>query len=176
MGSIKYTDARFYSNFPLQWSDGPIKVLGIDIYSSWHETLENNFDNILQKAKNTLNSWHHRSLTPIGKIQVVNTLTTSKFLYKLQVLPSPGAAFEIKYKRLITEFIWDKKRPKISYKRLIAAYSNGGQQLRDLLLINKSFKLAKIQDLRDQGCTQMWKHYFLSLIELEPEYGGSMEQ
>lgn len=91
--------------------------------------------------------WQWRSLTPIGKIQIVNSITNSYFMYKLQVLPTPTQKMIIQYKKAITRFIWDEKKPKISYGRLIAACSKGGLQLRDLSLINESLKLAKIQTM-----------------------------
>lgn len=117
MGSIKFTNAQLYSMFPLHWSDGPIRILGVDIFPTWQETIQKNFDEIITKVKNTFSSWKFRSLTPIGKIQIINALTNSQLIYKLQVLPSPGAAFEINYKKLVVEFIWEKKRPKISYSK-----------------------------------------------------------
>lgn len=126
MGSIRYTDARFYTTFPLIWSDGPVKVLGVEIYDTWQKTVDNGYNDILMKVANVFKIWNNRSLTPVRKIQVVNTLANSQFLYKLQVLSSPGVDFEISYRKLVTRFIWDDKKTKILHKRLMASYSNGG--------------------------------------------------
>lgn len=130
MGSIRNTNARFYSQLPLHWSDGPIKVLGLMIYNSWQNTSENAYQSIFGKIENTLNSWKWRSLTPIGKIQIVNSITNAYFVYKLQVLPSPTEKQIMNYKKMVVNFIWDGKKSKIAYNRLIASNINGGLQLK----------------------------------------------
>lgn len=132
LGSIRNTDAKFYSQLPLHWSDGPVKVLGINIFSSWEETSANNYKCTLDKVENTLKTWGARSLTPIGKIQIINFITNSYFVYKFQVLMSPSQKDFVEYKKLVVGLIWDGKRSKISYDRLIASFKNGGLQLRDL--------------------------------------------
>ena len=47
-------------------------------------------------------------------------------------LPSPTKSFFDEYKKLITDFIWNGKQPKIRYSRLIQDYKNGGLKLVDL--------------------------------------------
>lgn len=153
IGSLRNTDARFYTEFPLIWSDGPIKILGIDVYPTMQQIVNNNYDKILEKAGNVLTMWKNRSLTPVGKIQVINMLVNSLFTYKMQVLPTPPAKFMLQYKKLITQFIWNKKRSKISYQRLIASYNQGGLQLRDLTLASKSLKMARIGEILDENKT-----------------------
>lgn len=39
-----------YSLFPLQWSDGPVKVLGIAFCSSWQQTIDDNFNNVAKRV------------------------------------------------------------------------------------------------------------------------------
>lgn len=156
IGSIRKTKAMFYSCLPLIWSDGPIRVLGIDVCTSWQETIEVNYTNMINKITDTFNIWSARNLSPLGKIQIVNSLANSQFIYKLQVLPAPSANFMKVYKQLVSKFIWDDKVPKISYDRLLAGYTNGGLQLRDLNLINQTAKLVKIAELFDEQHGEFW--------------------
>lgn len=51
LGSIRNTNARFYSQFPLIWSDGPIKILGIDVFDAWSLSSENNYQKIMNKIQ-----------------------------------------------------------------------------------------------------------------------------
>lgn len=71
---------------------------------------------------------------------------------------------------MVTEFIWDKKIPKISYDRLIAAYIHGGLQLRDLTTINKAIKFNKINQLLDPKFNAFWKNVFQAKYGVELEY------
>lgn len=66
----------------------------------------------------------------------------------------------IKYKRMITKFIWGTARPKISYDRLISSFENGGQQLRDLIIINKSLKMAIPNKLMNKNIREFWHEFF----------------
>ena len=59
LGSLRKTDAKFYSGFPLVWSDGPCTVLGVQVSADMSpnsETYHLNVTNILTKIKNTINS------------------------------------------------------------------------------------------------------------------------
>lgn len=53
MGSICNLNARFYSHRPLQWSDGPVKILGVNIFSETQLTMKHNCSDALRKACNT---------------------------------------------------------------------------------------------------------------------------
>lgn len=73
MGSIHATNARFYSTLPLIWSDGPIKILDLQIMPQLEEIIHINFEIVKDRVRQTLASWKNRSLTPVGKIQIINT-------------------------------------------------------------------------------------------------------
>lgn len=170
LGSIRNTDAKFYSQLPLHWSDGPIKILGLLISPDYNETIHANYQGTLQKIKNTLNTWKARDLSPIGKIQIVNTLANSQLIYKLQVLSPPKERFLVDYKKLIIDFVWNSKKPKIAYKRLIASFDQGGLQLRDMALINESLKLAKVLTILDDSKKFVWKDWFRLHFKVANDY------
>ena len=117
---------------PLFWSDGPIKILGIEIDTNWEHTHYLNYDCALVKMEGILNSWHNRILTPIGKIMVINTLISSMLVHKFMCLPSPNEAFFRKYKEMITSFLWNSKTPKIRYSKIVQDYVNNSLKLVDL--------------------------------------------
>ena len=74
IGSLKYSDAEYYSGLSLKWSDGPIHILGIDIHNNPDVTAKENYMEILEKVKTICSVWAKRSLSLLGKILVVNTL------------------------------------------------------------------------------------------------------
>ena len=68
IGSLRSTDAQFYSRLPLHWSDGPVTILGIDITGDWITTAQINYEKTLKKVESTFKIWSKRSLTVLGKI------------------------------------------------------------------------------------------------------------
>lgn len=166
LGSLCHTDAKFYSTLPLKWSDGPVKVLGMQMYGQSVDIANNNYNELLTKIDNILKNWSTRMLTPIGKICIVNTLINSQVTYKLQSLPTPSKQFFDKYKKLISQFIWDNKKANVSYVRLIASKPNGGLQLRDLVLTDMSLKMAKIHDILKTNEPPFWMQYFAEFFHI----------
>ena len=77
VGSLKNSDARLYSQKPISWTSDTIKVLGVDIYHDSAKLCEVNYEQLIRKTQEILNSWANRSLSLCGKIQVVNTLVAS---------------------------------------------------------------------------------------------------
>jgi hypothetical protein len=75
--------------------------------------------------------WTLRKMTIRGKIQIINTMIISQMLYPGNVLHIPKKCIE-EYNNIISQFIWDKKPPKIKYTSLINTIENGGMKLQDL--------------------------------------------
>ena len=59
-------------------------------------------------------------------------------------LPTPPEWVFKEYRKLITEFIWNKKRPKIRYNKPVQGYEGGGLKLIDLEAKNYALKAAWI--------------------------------
>ena len=108
IGSLHNTDAAFYSELPLQWSDGPVKVLGIWVTAQIGEMAKINYDSLLTKITNICKIWATRSLTLLGRIQIINTLVIPNLIYRLQVLPSPDKEFYKRYEQLVRNFFVGK--------------------------------------------------------------------
>ena len=70
------------------------------------------FDDKLNKLENVLNLWSTRSLSLIGRINVVKTLAISKLVYNSSVLPPPKE-FAKKVNERIFKFTWNYKPDKI---------------------------------------------------------------
>ena len=118
IGSLRHSNAQMYNMDEFVWSNQDINVLGVTIA---HENLtEKNYHGIVEKTKSILNAWYNRGLSLIGKIQVVNTLIASLFVYKMMVFLVP---YEFPYcvvnvfydiikniDNTIREFIWNKKK------------------------------------------------------------------
>ena len=145
-GSLRFSNAELYSISNITWTAEKIRVLGITVSND--NIIENNYNEIINKAKEIMNNWTHRSLTLIGKVNIVNTLVASLFVYRMQVLPS---MYDRMYKMIdneIVRFLWDGKRPKIALKILKSLRKSGGLQLIDLRTKNLAIKVSWIQILQ----------------------------
>ena len=92
-----------------------------------------------------MSAWTNRSLTMLGKIQVVNTLVAPLTVLKFTVLPNPEDCFFTKANEHITRFLWNNKRPKIAHKMLIQSIPNGGLKLCDLKIKCNALKVSWVK-------------------------------
>ena len=118
IGSLRHTDAQYYSRLPIIWTDGPIKILGIWTIGDNKEMSQINLEATLSKVRNICNVWSKRPISLLGKILVVNTIVVPNFVYRLSVTNTPSKEQFAMYKKEISKFLWDNKRAKIAYKRM----------------------------------------------------------
>ena len=138
IGSLRHSNAQLYDLDQFTWSNEDITVLGVTIA---HENiLEKNYTGIVEKAKKVLNSWCNRSLTLLGKVQVVNTLISSLFVYKMMVLPQLPSNIIKNMDNIVREFLWNGKKGKIAYNILQNPKREGGLGLVHLKNKDKSLK------------------------------------
>ena len=80
---------KFKLSKPLKWVEETIDLLGICIPLENFDQLEDqNIATVIEKAHKICQLWKTRQMSILGKIEIVNALITSLFIYKLQVLPS----------------------------------------------------------------------------------------
>ena len=79
IGALKDSEAKLYTQKGIAWTSDYISVLGVHIN---HKNLQPNYQMLLPRINTTLKSWQNRNLSLFGKINVVNTLIVSLFVYK----------------------------------------------------------------------------------------------
>ena len=130
IGSLRHSNAQLYDMNQVTWSKEDINVLGVTIA---HEDLvDKNYSDIIQKTRSICNSWCHRGLSLIGKVEVINTLVASLFVYKMMVLPTIPDKVVKNIENTIRDFIWGGKKAKIALKILQNPKDQGGINLVDL--------------------------------------------
>ena len=126
-GHSGHSSAELYNMSQYVWSNKDIKVLGVTI--AHEDIIPKNYENIVEKAKSILLAWQNRGLSLIGKIQVVNTLISSLFVYKMMVLPRiPGRIIK-NLDNLIREYLWNGGKSKIALDILQLPKKEGGLNL-----------------------------------------------
>ena len=157
IGSLRNTDAKFYSTLPIKWSDGLVKILGFHIMSTLQETTRMNYQIAMEKVINTIKTRTSKSVSMLGRTQIVNSLLIPQFIFRMSALPSPGKEAYDEFRKAITNFIWDGKRARIKYNRLVNTFEKGGIKLTDLKLKDTSIKVAnlhRIVNLDDDSFTK----------------------
>ena len=144
LGSIKYTNAKFYSSRKLHWTNGPINVLGCWISHDKEEAVKLNLDEIVVKVKSITQSWLNRDLSLFGKILVLNSLIGSLFVYRMTVMESIPNTYYKTLKEIFTRFLWGKSIPKVKWETLIALKEEGGAGLVNLIKKEESLKMGVV--------------------------------
>ena len=108
----------------LQISEEPVYALGV---------LQRNFWDKLISLKKLLNIWSQRDISVYGKINLVKSLALSKLVFICSVMETL-ILFVDEVNKIILEFIWDHKPPKIKYTRLVKTKQEGGLDMKDFFI------------------------------------------
>ena len=138
IGSLRHSDAELYNLTQYAWSNKDITVLGVTIA---HDDLtQKNYAGMIKKAKTVLEAWYNRGLSLLGKVQVVNALVASQFVYKMMVLPNMPERVVKSIDNTIREFLWNGRKAKIAYHILQSPKKEGGLNLVNLRKKETSLK------------------------------------
>ena len=133
IGSLKNTNAKYYTQAAYAWDDPPVSTLGILVSTDMKEMARINLDPLVTNIQNTLKLWEQRDLTLSGRVLIVNTLIESKLVYRLSVLGQLNQDWIANFQKIILTYIWKGKRAKINFNVLSAPKHQGGLRLCDIL-------------------------------------------
>ena len=149
--SLKSAKAQVYTNpHQLKTTTETINMLGVDIMSNDDKAASVNYQRVIDKIDPILKRWSKRSLSLFGKIQVVNSLIGSLFVYKMSVLCciSKKMLQDIMFK--VESFIWAGHKPKIPARVLQLPASEGGANLVNFVAKDYSLKMSWVRMVMDQ--------------------------
>ena len=161
IGSLRRSEARLYTQMPIAWTNDPVNILGIRVNDSESELLKN-YTCLLDKCQAILSSWTNRGLSLFGKINVINTLVASQFVYKMTVLPSMPCHLTKRFEQLFTDFIWNGRKAKIKASTLQGMVSVGGAKLVNLKWRDWAIKTTWVKILQTDIKMSNLAYYFLS--------------
>ena len=139
----------------LQWSNEPIKILGVYFGYDKEETANRNFRSKLLDLEKTLNLWKMWKLTFTGKILIIKVQGLSKFLYLSSLVCIPLWVIK-KVNSLIYAFIWGSCQDKIKRGQIIQSYELGGQKMVDFESKIVSLQLKLMQKYYSGACNNTW--------------------
>ena len=143
VGSYKNTDPKQYTKNVRVTTSG-LNILGVWIENDKVKMMKENYDPLMDSVKAIYETWYNRNISLLGKVTVVNTLVLSLFVYKMSALPIIPKYVITQFTKLTEKFIWNGKRPKIPLAKLQNARNQGGLNLVNLELKDKSLKVSWI--------------------------------
>ena len=158
---MRHTNAKLYTTKNLNWTDENITILGVEIGSDKQSILTSNYEDIVDRVRAIVNSWKERDLSLLGKVMVLNSLVSSLFVYKMNVLPSLPLDFYKRIYTIVQQFIWKDKKPKIKLEILQNQKQYGGVKLFDLRLKEVSLKTQWVKAYHENNMIKALADYFL---------------
>ena len=147
IGSLAKSDARLITPKGVNWSNDFINTLGVTI-SADKRVMKSNFSMVIAKMKTVANMWYYRNLTLLGKVLLINSLMSSLFVYKMQVLPLISDQEIHEIEAIMKEFLWKGRKEKISLSILKAGKYEGGVGLVDIKAKHKALLFNNILDAK----------------------------
>ena len=147
MGLNEYSE--HFSGIPVVQD---LKVLG---HYFGKNNLICNFQNFYRKLETMsklFNIWRQRSLTIMGKNLLINSLSTSLFLFNSQI-EIPPIDFVKSVEKVHKDFLWSGGTPKIAHHTLIAEYEKGGIKYKDLNSFIAAINIKFIHNISCNPCS-----------------------
>ena len=120
------------------------------------------------------NSWSHRNISLCGKVNLVNTLIASMFVYKMTVLPRISHWMINTINQMIEKFIWNNSRPKIPLSVLQSSKENGGLGLTNFGIKDDSLKISWIKMIFDDQYPADLAYHFINTEDREEVWGYNL--
>ena len=136
--------------FGFKWPKEPINALGVFFSYNQESVNRLNFGEKILNLEKTLNTWQRRNLTLYGRINIVKTIGISKLIYSASVLPVPDHYVQ-EINKLIFNFIWAGKPPKIKRNTIIGEKKNGGLKMCDFKIMEKALKITWVNRIQDES-------------------------
>ena len=147
-------DTPFNFNYP----QNPICAQGL-----LPEADKLNFNDKVHNMEKVLNTWKRKKLTLIGRINIVKTLALSKLIFNASNLYVPPHVIG-EANKLIFNFIWEGRPPKIKKSTIIGENVNGGLKIIDFGMTEIALKISWIQRIQ-QNSDAGWKAIPERLLE-----------
>ena len=143
LGKQKHCKEK-YEN--INFTEKPIKSLGIYFGHNKKECQKLNFDKQLEKTVKIISNWKKRNLTMIGRITVIKSLIIPIITY-LATVSTLSKEYLDKFKKIIYEFLWNNKTEKV--KRTVLSYNQlaGGLKMVNIDKYIESIKIGWIKRL-----------------------------
>ena len=146
-----YMDKDMICDLGLQWTTGPVNILGINMEHTFTKLYGLNFVPKMEIAKQQIQLWLKRDMTPMGRITILKSHIMSQLVYLISNLPTPPKSLFEELKKISFKFIWSGKTEKIKRNYLLAERYEAGLDVPYLPAQNKAVKIGWLHRLLNEG-------------------------
>ena len=157
IGSLSNSEKTLCDEYPLDWSQEPLKALGVVFSPLVFNIWDLNSQEVLLKVKNILNQWSRRKLTLIGRITVIKSLALSKFVHLFISLPAPPNELTKELEKMFYKFLWNSGPDRIKRRIIIKNIEYAGLRMVELRSFIKALKVSWLRRILQQSDTGGWK-------------------
>ena len=153
----------------ITWASDHIKALGIYFGHDIKSRTKLNWENAIKAVEKRLELWKRRKLSLVGRILIVKSFGISKLVHLSSTIAC-SEDFVKKIHTLIYNFIWQGKRDHVKRDTIIASKEEGGLNMINFRLLDKSLKVTMLKRIIEPG-NERWKilpQYYLNIFG--PEY------
>lgn len=148
------------NSFSFKISTHKFKHLGIWITHDFKALFKENFPPLILRLKQDLERWNLLPLSLGGRINTIKMNVMPKFLYLFQCIPIfLSKSFFSSIDKLISEFIWNKKNPRIRKSMLQRHREHGGLSLPNFQIYYWAANIKVMlywKELPSQGNVPKW--------------------
>jgi len=146
----------------INWPEKPIRVLGAYVSYDYNECDKLNYEVKISKCQSLLNDWKGRSLSLLGKIQVIKTFIISQFLFVTSALVMPSK-YVNHVNKMVISFLWGGGKSLVSKEVMYKRKVDGGLEVPDLA---KMISVSNIKWIKRflEDSTGYWKLFFVHFL------------
>ena len=157
IGLLENTDLERLEDIGIVWTNENITTLGVTITNDPTINMERNFKPRLKVMRDLLNIWLSRNLSLKGKITILKSLALPKLLYVSSNMPVPNEVIK-EADSIISNFMWNHKKPKLQKNVMIQSIGNGGLKAPDFSSMIKASRVAWVKRLLSPSKAK-WKSF-----------------
>uniref|UniRef100_A0A8C5PDU3 Reverse transcriptase domain-containing protein n=1 Tax=Leptobrachium leishanense TaxID=445787 RepID=A0A8C5PDU3_9ANUR len=143
--------------FPFRWCTTGLKYLGITLTAACKDLYNTNYRPLLAALLVDLQNWSYPHISWFGRVNVVKMNILPRVLYLFQTLPIfLPTAFFAQLRTMISTYVWNSKKPRISLTLLMAPKQLGGVALPHFRHYYMASHLQRIVEWSTSSLTRAW--------------------
>ena len=178
IGAKINSNDKLCNDYKLDWTQGPVKILGVTFTTNVYDIWTFNSVEILNKVKSMLKQWSKRKLTLFRRITIIKSLALSKFVSLFVSLPNPPAELIKELEVIFFKFLWNAGPERITRKVAIKNLSLGGLRMPHIYSFIKALKISWLRRVIQQANNTTWHILnpidFDKVLSLGGEYARSL--